>query len=585
MSLKMGLNTHSKLKTHNFKFLTALVSGILMGLTVAPFGAWFLAWLALCPLWVFVVSNEKSSGNEQSKVKKRIKSSFLTALGWGIGYYGMSLSWITGIHPMTWMGVPWLASLAIALFCWSFITLWGTALAITWVLICNWIFHSKLISSFNSNLNSSLNSSLSSRFHSNFKFKFGFKAQNSPWFRVLVGTSVWCLLEAIWTSGPLWWSSLAYTQSPQNLVILHLGQISGTTTITAVIVAVNCLLAEAWIKYARRANKTTNKPGNKTARNSSVVRTSPASIYLGSAVLILVVSHLIGFGLYSIPLQDTAETHLKVGIVQGNVPNTIKLTEYGKQRALNHYTSGYLNLVEQDVDAVLTPEGALPFFKRRIFQSSLVAAVREKGVLAWIGGFAQQKQGTYTNSLFTFTGDGEVFSRYDKAKLVPMGEYVPFREIIGGIVKRLSPLDEHQVPGEANQIFETPFGRAIAVICYGSAFPELFRYQASQGGEFILSPSNDAHFSEAMPAQHHAQDIMRAIETDRWAVRATNTGYSAFVNPHGKTIWISGHNTYEIHAENIYRRRSQTLYVRWGDWLTPVLLGLSFLFFVVRRFW
>jgi apolipoprotein N-acyltransferase len=78
-----------------------------------------------------------------------------------------------------------------------------------------------------------------------------------------------------------------------------------------------------------------------------------------------------------------------------------------------------------------------------------------------------------------------------------------------------------------------------------------------------------------MPAQHHAQDIMRAIETDRWAVRATNTGYSAFVNPHGKTVWISGHNTYEVHTETIYRRQTQTLYVRWGDWLTPLLLVLG----------
>jgi apolipoprotein N-acyltransferase len=48
-------------------------------------------------------------------------------------------------------------------------------------------------------------------------------------------------------------------------------------------------------------------------------------------------------------------------------------------------------------------------------------------------------------------------------------------------------------------------------------------------------------------------------------------------------LWISGYNTYEIHAETIYRRETQTLYVRWGDWLTPLLLGLSALgWFVVK---
>ena len=80
-----------------------------------------------------------------------------------------------------------------------------------------------------------------------------------------------------------------------------------------------------------------------------------------------------------------------------------------------------------------------------------------------------------------------------------------------------------------------------------------------------------------MPEQHHSQDIMRAIETDRWAVRVTNTGYSAFVNPRGRTLWKSGYNTYEVHAETIHRRQTQTLYVRWGDWLLPLLLVFSVL--------
>src|SRR3712207_8827736 len=53
-------------------------------------------------------------------------------LVWGIGYHGLALFWITGVHPMTWMGVPWLASLAIAIFCWSFITLWGAVLVAIW---------------------------------------------------------------------------------------------------------------------------------------------------------------------------------------------------------------------------------------------------------------------------------------------------------------------------------------------------------------------------------------------------------------------------------------------------------------------
>ena len=78
-----------------------------------------------------------------------------------------------------------------------------------------------------------------------------------------------------------------------------------------------------------------------------------------------------------------------------------------------------------------------------------------------------------------------------------------------------------------------------------------------------------------MFAQHHAQDVMRAIETDRWVARAANTGYSAFIDPHGRTLWRSRPNTYAIHATEIYRRQTQTLYVRWGDWLTPWVTALA----------
>ncbi len=538
----MSLKIIFQLKTYNLKLLTAFISGILMGFTVAPVGAWFLAWIALAPLWVLIIKNEKLKIKNDSENYSFLifNSQFLIGLVWGIGYHGVALSWITGIHPMTWMGVPWLASLAIALFCWAFITLWGAALVAIWAIVMRAIF-----------------------------------IQN-PYVRVLIGVALWCGLEGLWSAGPLYWSSLSYTQSPHNLVILHLGQLSGPSAVTAAIVAVNGLIAEAWI----------NRRGAESAEKilPSLASSRFVNKYLAIAAALFITFHLIGFGLYTSPLAQPPEAALKVGIIQGNVPNQIKLYPEGFRRAIEGYTSGYLTLADQGVDAVLTPEGALPFSEDGIIRSSLVAAVREKGVVAWIGGF--DKHGNnYTNSLFTFSGNGEIKSRYGKVKMVPIGEYIPFEAILGGIVKRLSPLDEHQVAGSPNQVFDTPFGRAIVGICYESAFAELFRHQAAAGGEFILSASNDAHYSAAMPAQHHAQDVMRAIETDRWEVRATNTGYSAFVDPHGRTRWISGHNTYEVHAETIYRRQTQTLFVRWDDWLTPLLLILGALAWGFNIFW
>ncbi|MBW4423465.1 MAG: apolipoprotein N-acyltransferase [Nostoc desertorum CM1-VF14] len=502
--------------------LIALASGILMGLTVAPVGAWFLAWIALVPLWVLVVTSAKS---------KHQSPPVPPALFWGIGYHGVALSWITGIHPMTWLGVPWLPSLLITLFCWGFISLLGGVLVSIWAAVMVRLSGQK------------------------------------PWLRVLIGTAVWCGLESLWSAGPLWWSSLAYTQSPHNLVILHLGQLSGPNTVTAAIVAVNGLIAEGWTNRLRAASR--REDAKISSASSAPLRF--VNKYWVIATGLLITLHLIGFILYSRPIAQLPEAALKVGIVQGNIPNRLLQSSEGFRRAQENYTNGYLTLADQGVDAVLTPEGALPIFQRNLLGTALVAAVKEKGVVAWIGAFGERGD-SYTISLFTFNSKGEIVSRYDKSKLVPLGEYIPFEEILGGIVQRLSPLEAHQVPGSANQIFDTPFGRAIASICYESAFPEQFRRQAAAGGQFIISSSNDAHYTASMPFQHHAQDIMRAIETDRWSARATNTGYSGFIDPHGRTLWISGYNTYETHAETIYRRQTQTLYVRWGDWLTPLLL-------------
>ena len=497
------------------KLIGVLVGGIAMGLTPAPINAYFLGWIALAPLWVVIVAHHKNAPKYFDKV--------LFALAWRCAYHGLALSWITGIHPMTWMGVPWLASLAIALGCWLFITAWGAALVVIW----------------------SLGMSYVSKYSNSIPVIS----------RVMIGAALWCGLELIWSNGSLWWTSLSYTQSPLNLAILQLGKGSGPSTITAAIVIVNGLIAEA-VLALRKPNR------------------GEISVLVSLSLLVCLSLHVLGWGIYRQPLAQPENAALEIGIIQGNVPNEIKLSPVGWRRAIEGYTEGYRSLAEQGVDGVLTPEGALPFFQSKLKDSSFIKAVREQGVVAWLGAFGERERG-YTNSLFTVTETGKFISHYDKVNLVPIGEYVPFEKLIGGLVERLSPLDEHQVAGAPNQILATPFGQAIAGICYDSAFARHFRRQAAQGGEFILTASNNAHYSRTMPAQHHAQDVMRAIETDRWAARATNTGYSAIVDPHGRTLWISDINTYELHAGTIYRRQTQTPYVRWGDWLTPTLLVLA----------
>ena len=572
-----------KLVVHKSKTLAwaiAFFSGILMALTTAPVNAWLLAWVALAPLWVLVVSYQKPKIEEQKQKFLFLPSflninplhlvqcslpNFLLPSLWGIGYHGLALSWIMGIHPMTWLGVPWWPSLAIALFCWAFITLWGAALVAVWA----WLFAIAISKISGTGILPVISQKISG---TSILPVIPEKISGTsilPVIRVLIGTALWCALESIWSTGSLWWTSLSYTQSPHNLAILHLGQLSGPSAVTAAIVAVNGLIAEAWLEGRSQKEEVRNK--------NWIPYILPASLCL--------VLHIAGWSLYNRPLNQEAATALKIGIIQGNIPNEIKFDSGGWGRALEGYTTGYKQLADRKVDAVLIPETALPFIWTNEYQRSTLSfyqAILDRGVVAWVGGFGQQEN-SITNSLLAIDRTGEIVGRYDKLKLVPLGEYIPFYEILGGIINRLSPLDAHLVPGNSQQLFDTPFGRAIAGICYDSAFAENFRYQAANGGEFMITASNNAHYKPPMLDQHHALDVMRAIETDRWAAIATNTGYSAFVNPRGETVWKSRINTYEVRDATIYRRQTRTLYVRWGDWLTPVLLVLAGLMrFIVK---
>ncbi|MDJ0510883.1 MAG: apolipoprotein N-acyltransferase [Crocosphaera sp.] len=509
------------------KFLLVALSGLLMGLTTAPFSAFYLAWIALIPLWLLTVIGDNTSPKHKSLLSQIIfNQKTLIAFIWGFCYHGFALFWITGIHPMTWMGVPWFSSLLIAIFCWIFITVWGAILVTIW---------SCILRLYGAN-------------NSKYKHSQGLMEAIT---RVIFAVAVWCLLELIWNQGALWWTSLSYTQSPNNLIILQLTKISGYSMVTASIVGINGLIAESIL-----IKKTNQKQF--------------LSLF-SIAFIICTGLHLWGLFIYQKPLTNNPEKAIKVGIIQGNIPNAIKLYPQGWRKAIEGYTQGYKILSVQKVDLIITPETALPFELDDIMgNSSFYRSILKQQIPVILGAFGRQNN-SYTNSLFMITDNGSILSRFDKVKLVPLGEYIPFENILGKLIDRLSPLDSHLIAGETKQIFKTPFGPAITGICYESAFSEHFRRQANAGGEFIITASNNAHYSQIMPAQHHAQDIIRAVETDRWMARATNTGYSAIINPKGNTLWISDINTYQLHEGIIYGRNNQSLYVKWGDWLTIIL--------------
>lgn len=503
-------------------------SGMALALALPPWSLWPLAWVGLVPLWWVVVATPAPGAAAYG-------------LLWGSIYYGISLAWITHLHPLMWMGVPWVNSVAIALSAWIFIVLWGAACIALWGGAMAWAARRW--------------------------------PGRSLWL-VLAGTALWCVLETLRNYSPLDWSPLSLTQSPNNLWILHLTRLSGPQIISALLVAVNGLLF-----LAATGSKVTGLPSPFAHLSNAPSSCNRRTLGLMAVTLVLA-GHLLGAVLYAATTAPPLESAITVGLIQGNVPTREKLTPQGVRQALQGYSEGYLDLVSQGVDAVVTPEGALPqLWNPNSPQiAAILGTVAQAGIPLWLGTFAPvpgDRRQEYTQSLLEIRPDGQTHGRYDKVQLVPLGEYIPFEAVLGQLINRLSPLESYLVPGPTNQRFDTSLGQGIVGICYESAYSRLFRRQVREGGEFIVTASNNDPYPVWMMQQHHGFDVLRAVESDRWAIRVTNTGLSGVVDNHGRTRWLGQPHTYLTHRATLDRRQTLSPYTRWGDWLTPLLLGLT----------
>ena len=208
-----------------------------------------------------------------------------------------------------------------------------------------------------------------------------------------------------------------------------------------------------------------------------------------------------------------------------------------------------------------------------------LASVLRPGDLLLFGGVALNRDALgevigVTNSLYVLDASARLHGRYDKAHLVPLGEYVPLRsvmELIG--LARLTPGEIDFAPGPGPQTLALPgFPSVGAQICYEIIFPAEVIDEAHRPA-WLVNISNDAWFGPTGPPQHLAQARLRAIEEGLPVARATPTGIGALIDAHGRVLGSLPLGTQGVISGRLPEPLPPTLFARFGHW-TSFVFGL-----------
>ena len=141
----------------------------------------------------------------------------------------------------------------------------------------------------------------------------------------------------------------------------------------------------------------------------------------------------------------------------------------------------------------------------------------------------------------------KVLSKYNKQKLVPFGEFLPFENFFKKFgIKKITAGYSSFSKGADNSVLNFNFNKKdinlLPLICYEIIFPNLIENN-NKKYDFIVNISEDAWFGKSIgPYQHFAKAIFRSIESKTFVIRSANQGISAFISPNGKTLKSLGPN-------------------------------------------
>ncbi|MBF0564062.1 MAG: apolipoprotein N-acyltransferase [Nitrospirae bacterium] len=427
------------------------------------------------------------------------------------------------------------------------------------------------------------------------------------------------------------WSFLGYTQY-RALPLIQVSNITGVYGVSFILVMSNAVIAalllnNPFVKQPSYKPSATDTSGKITS-GMLTSGTFECAIFGAAAFAVVLAASLIyGYAVIKAGTSDVGRTDaVTISVIQGNIAQGMKWDKKYEEEVIGTYENLSRRALEgksttlqaplqtppqaplqapqaprqapaqaspqppqmpQIPQMIVWPETSLPFlfyydmkntksfieFDKTMHTYLLFGTVIVKGFVS--------NQYKISNSAVLLNPDGQIEYVYDKVHLVPFGEYVPFKNVlnfVGKLVNAVGDFDQ----GKEKRLAKTSIGSFAVHICYEIVFPGLVREFYENGGDFIVTITNDAWFGKsAGPYQHFIMSIFRAVENGKPLVRAANTGISGFVDATGAVLGQTGLFEKTVLTVKIYKNSRLTFYSAYGD-LFAFGCNLFNLFMVIR---
>jgi apolipoprotein N-acyltransferase len=294
----------------------------------------------------------------------------------------------------------------------------------------------------------------------------------------------------------------------------------------------------------------------------------------------------------------------RIGFVQPYIPQEVKWDPARREAILGVLSQTTTAVAASKPDLIIWPEAVTPIavnsdLEMKVFVERLARRVQAPLLLGSIvleRGSEGQEQ--WRNGAFVVRpGTGLASDFYAKRKLVPFGEFVPLRPILGWLSKFV-PIGGDFIPGERSTPLVLPLRTEPLVvgplICYEDVFPQLARRSVVDGASALVVLTNNGWFGEGGAAyQHAAHSVLRAVETRRPVLRVGNGGWSGWIDEFGGvrgnlvnqegSIYFRGAATIAVSRDARWIGK-ETWYVRYGDWFVFACFIFALVAFATLRF-